>query len=88
MNEASRERMNVTTHPRQSRLTADAFIAWAGKQPRGRYELVGGEVVAMAPERAGHTRVKFAVTKAFEVGILEVRSRMRGDDRRHVNPNR
>ena len=35
------------------RMNADEFIAWAMNQPKGqRYELVGGEVVAMAPERS------------------------------------
>jgi Uma2 family endonuclease len=41
------------------RMTADEFIAWAMEQPEGkRYELVAGEVVAMAPERAEHARLK------------------------------
>ena len=39
------------------RMTPDQFIAWTMQQPEGeRYELVDGEVLAMAPERAGHTR--------------------------------
>jgi Uma2 family endonuclease len=43
-------------------MTADEFIAWALQQPEGqRYELVGGEVVGMAPERAGHARIKHRV---------------------------
>jgi Uma2 family endonuclease len=43
----------------QTRMTADEFIAWAMEQPEGkRYELVAGEVVAMAPERAVHGRMK------------------------------
>jgi Uma2 family endonuclease len=43
----------------QKRMTADEFIAWAMEQPEGkRYELVAGEVVAMAPERAAHGRMK------------------------------
>jgi Uma2 family endonuclease len=34
-------------------MTSDQFIAWAMEQPEGRrYELVAGEVVTMAPERA------------------------------------
>ena len=40
--------------PRQIRLTADEFIAWALEQPTGRYELDNGVVVAMAPERVSH----------------------------------
>jgi Uma2 family endonuclease len=41
------------------RMTGDEFIAWAMEQPEGkRYELVAGEVVAMAPERVVHGRMK------------------------------
>lgn len=41
------------------RMTADEFLAWAMEQPQGtHYELVAGQVVAMAPERATHGRVK------------------------------
>jgi len=61
--------MHVTTQPHPSRFTADAFIAWAAEQPRGRYELVGGQIVAMAPERAGHTRVKLAAVNALAASI-------------------
>jgi len=43
----------------QKRMTADEFLAWAMEQPEGqRYELVAGEVAAMAPERAAHGRAK------------------------------
>ena len=42
------------------KLTVDEFLAWAAEQP-GRYELYGGTVYAMAPERAGHAGVKFAI---------------------------
>ncbi|RAX29269.1 UNVERIFIED_CONTAM: Uma2 family endonuclease, partial [Escherichia coli] len=37
---------------------------WAADQPRGRFELVAGQVVAMAPERAGHARAKGRVYRA------------------------
>ena len=33
----------MTSHPRQRKLTADEFVAWAIEQPQGRYELVHGE---------------------------------------------
>lgn len=40
-------------------MTADEFIPWALAQPEGtRYELVHGQVIAMAPERLGHVRGK------------------------------
>lgn len=51
-------------------MSADAFIAWAIRQPKGRrYELVAGDVVAMAPERALHTETKFRVTRALDDAI-------------------
>jgi Uma2 family endonuclease len=59
----------MTTHPRSARLTANAFIEWALEQPGGRYELSGGEVVAMAPERLGHTRVKTEALIALRASI-------------------
>ncbi|MEM9694838.1 MAG: Uma2 family endonuclease [Myxococcota bacterium] len=51
--------------PKPQRMTADAFFVWAATQ-RGRYELAAGEVVAMAPERAAHNRVKFAAGRALQ----------------------
>jgi Uma2 family endonuclease len=35
-------------------MTAAEFLAWADTQPKGRFELVRGEIVAMAPEKARH----------------------------------
>jgi Uma2 family endonuclease len=59
----------MTSQLRPVRLTADAFVDWAMDQPTGRYELLRGEVVGMAPERVAHARVKKAVVKAFDAGI-------------------
>jgi Uma2 family endonuclease len=51
-------------------MTADEFIAWAMQQPEGkRYELVAGEVVAMAPERVGHGRAKFRFARRLAEAI-------------------
>lgn len=61
--------MGVTTRPGPSGLTADAFIAWAMEQPQGRFELVRGQVVAMAPERVGHTRAKLGIVNALASAI-------------------
>ncbi len=49
----------MTLLPSQ-RLTVDEFLVWAEGRP-GRYELYCGTVYAMAPERARHAEVKFAV---------------------------
>lgn len=59
--------------PARKRMTSDEFIAWAMQQD-GRYELVAGEIVAMAPERAAHARVKAHIwrrlTEAIEAANL------------------
>jgi Uma2 family endonuclease len=49
----------ASAHARFPRMTADEFIPWAMAQPEGRrYELVAGEIIAVAPERAGHNEGK------------------------------
>ena len=50
------------------KMTVDEFLAWGEEQP-GRYELVAGEVAAMAPEQVRHARTKFAVQNAFARAI-------------------
>ncbi len=49
------------------RMTVAEFLPWAAAQDRGRYELVRGEVVAMAPERARHNIVKKSIARALEM---------------------
>jgi Uma2 family endonuclease len=51
------------------RMTVDQFIGWAMAQPDGRHELVAGQVVAMAPEQAGHARRKAEIWLALRDGI-------------------
>jgi Uma2 family endonuclease len=55
--------MTMQSKPR--RMTVPEFLDWASAQPRGRYELVRGEVVAMAPERQRHLLAKGAVYRAL-----------------------
>jgi Uma2 family endonuclease len=51
-------------------MTVDEFLAWLEEGSEGvRYELVAGEVVAMAPERAAHARRKAQVWLALRDGI-------------------
>jgi Uma2 family endonuclease len=52
------------------RMNADEFIAWAMNQPK-RYELKGGRVVPMSPERAAHTQTKHLVWLAFRQAAKE-----------------
>jgi Uma2 family endonuclease len=59
----------MTAQSKPRRMTVTEFLAWASAQPRGRFELVRGEVVAMAAERALHNRVKLAVARALEDAV-------------------
>jgi Uma2 family endonuclease len=52
----------------QHNMTVDEYLAWAEGRP-GRYELYAGKVYAMAPERAGHAKVKFATQIALREAI-------------------
>lgn len=51
----------------EERMTVDEFVRWTAGLPReaGRFELHGGRVVAMAPERMAHVIVKFSVAMAL-----------------------
>src|SRR5258708_3877092 len=50
------------------RMTVDEYLAWVEGRP-GRFELYVGTVYAMAPERAGHAKIKLAVHMALVAGI-------------------
>ncbi len=60
--------------PKQ-RMKVPEFLAWAEAQPQGRYELVNGGVVAMAPERVRHNLVKAAVFRALDNAVRATRLR-------------
>lgn len=51
------------------RMTVEQYFAWAVEQPSSRWELVDGEPLKMAPERARHNIVKFRVCKALEAAV-------------------
>lgn len=53
------------------RMRVPEFIDWAMAQPRGRFELVGGQVVAMSPERLVHILVKGEVFVALREAIKQ-----------------
>src|SRR5512143_2055471 len=59
--------MSIVARPR---MTSDEFLAWAMQRPEGeRWELVGGELIAMSPERSGHALVKARVWRALDDAI-------------------
>lgn len=63
--------MNEVTAPLETglRMSRAEYLAWADAQPRGRFERVDGEIVAMAPERAGHARRKMNVASALRDAV-------------------
>ncbi len=50
-------------------MPAEAFLEWVEAQSSGRYQLIGGEIVAMAPERLEHAHVKRMVANALDAAI-------------------
>ncbi len=55
--------------PQEPYYTREEFRQWCATQPGGRYERVGGYIVAMAPERLEHIRVKVRVFNALDRAI-------------------
>jgi Uma2 family endonuclease len=55
--------------PDRPRMSREEYRRWAEAQPRGRFERVAGEVVAMAPERVAHNRVKARVWRALDAAV-------------------
>jgi Uma2 family endonuclease len=50
------------------KMTVDEYLAWAEGRP-GRYELYDGQIFQMAPERAQHASLKFAMQTALAGAI-------------------
>lgn len=53
------------------RLSRTEFRRWAEAQPKGRFERVAGEPVAMTPERVAHVRIKNRVWQALDRALRE-----------------
>ena len=52
-----------------SRMSPEEYRVWAAQQPRGRFERINGVVVAMAPERVSHARVKARIWQTLDRAI-------------------
>lgn len=63
----------MDSHPKKSalppRMAREEYRRWAEQQPRGRFELVAGEAVAMAPERIGHVRLKGRIYQSLDSAV-------------------
>jgi Uma2 family endonuclease len=52
-------------------FTVEEYLAWANAQPeRQRSELINGRIVAMAPERIKHAKVKLAAAMALKAAVV------------------
>lgn len=58
--------------PAVKRMSIPDFLAWSERQERGRYELVAGEIVTMAPEWAAHVDAKALIWQALALAIKKV----------------
>lgn len=61
--------MTLVSPETDRRYSREEFRRWCEAQPRGRYERVDGRIVAMAPERGAHLRVKGAAYKALDRAV-------------------
>jgi Uma2 family endonuclease len=59
----------MTAVRKSGTMSAEAFLEWTEAQASGRYQLIGGEIVAMAPERAEHVHVKRQIANALDAAI-------------------
>ena len=55
----------------ETRLTREAYRAWAERQPGGRFERIDGMVIAMAPERAAHNLRKKAALITLDRAVRD-----------------
>jgi Uma2 family endonuclease len=62
--------MNVASPTTDRYYSREEFTRWCDAQPNGRYERVDGRIVATAPERGAHLRVKGAIYKALHRAVI------------------
>jgi Uma2 family endonuclease len=60
--------MSAKALPKQ-RMKVPEFLAWVNEQSDSNYELVDGEIVAMAPDRMRHNLVKLDVAVALREAV-------------------
>lgn len=61
--------MNLPSPEMDRCYSREEFRRWYEAQATGRYERVDGRIMAMAPERGAHLRVKGAIYKALDRAI-------------------
>ena len=63
--------MSVASSMTEAYYSREAFRRWCETQTKGRFERVDGRIVAMAPERGAHLRVKGAVYSALKRAVAD-----------------
>lgn len=53
----------------KTRLTVDEFLAWAVRQPEGKFELIDGVILMQQAQKWGHSKAKLAVYTALRAAI-------------------
>jgi Uma2 family endonuclease len=61
--------MNLASAETDRYYSREEFRRWCEARTKGRYERVDGRIVAMAPERGAHLRVKGAIYKALDRAV-------------------
>jgi len=61
--------MNLVSPRTDGIYSREEFRRWCESRPTGRYERVDGRIVAMAPERGAHLRVKGAIYRALDRAV-------------------
>ncbi len=62
----------IAQHPPSLGISGLLFVRWwYERQERGRFELVQGEIVQMAPERARHNLTKLEVARALQDAVRQ-----------------
>ena len=64
--------MSATSLPKV-KMTVTTFHDWVPAQPQGRYELVRGEIIAMAPGRLRHVIVKGNVARVLREAVKQAK---------------
>ncbi len=62
--------MTLLSPEAERRYSREEFRRWCEAQPTGRFERVDGRIVAMAPERGAHLRVKGAIYRTLTRAIV------------------
>ncbi len=67
--------MNVALKP----MTVERYLDWLEEQPRGRFELVDGQAIAMNAQRLAHIQTKYAIYAAFKALLIDTDCHVVGD---------